>query len=288
MAGVSLAACVGVTPATGWAGPARGKNAQAEADAAAAMEEARTLYDKGKAAYETFQYQTAIDLWTEAYSKIPEDQPGIRNRMVYNIAAAQEKQYDVDKNVAHLRQAVLQLESWVKNFKAMYKKTPETAEEVAKAEARIDELEAKIAAIESGAAPEPPGEASDDPATAPAPQTSIGFESNFEVPPEVMENRKKQAAENESEGLIAAGWTVGGIGTLFALAGAGALAGASDTAGGRYGGGGALGLGLAMMAAGGVLLGVGYKKKKAIAGGDYSVAPVVGPRTAGAVFQMRF
>ena len=97
-----------------------------------------------------------------------------------------------------------------------------------------------------------------------APPSPVAFDSGYNPPPEVRRNRQKLAAENESEGLVAAGFTVGGIGLLIGIGGAGTLLGVSNTAG-QAGGGTALGVGLAMMVAGGVLLGVGYKKKKAIA-----------------------
>ena len=113
----------------------------------AALAESRALYDEGKARFDTFDYEGAVDLWTKAYAKLPEDNAGVRNAMVYNIATAQEKAYDVDKDLQHLRQAVLLLQSYIKNYKAIYKRTPETEAEVQKAENRIAALQERIASL---------------------------------------------------------------------------------------------------------------------------------------------
>jgi hypothetical protein len=294
---IALAVPCSVMPQLAFAGPSRKgakeakEAAKLSADEEAQLAEARDLFEQGKAKYDTFDYKGAIDLWQLAYSKVPTREAGVRHAMVYNIALAQEKAYDIDKDASHLRQAVLLLEQWVRDFKTMYKKTPETEAEVNKANTRIAELKRKIAAAE-GTEPEPdppPVEEPTEEDDPPPPSTQIEFDSGYTPPPEVLQERRKQAAENESEGLIAAGWAVGGIGLLFAAAGAGTLAGVRNTAG-RGGGGGGLGLGLSMIVAGSVLLGVGYKKKKAVARGDYSIvpAPILTPRMAGAGVTMRF
>jgi hypothetical protein len=294
---LAIATPFGVAPQLAWAGPGRAgkeakqaKEAKLSADEEAALAEARDLFEQGKAKYDTFDYNGAIALWQQAYSRVPPREAGVRNAMVYNIALAQEKAYDIDKDAQHLRQAVMLLEQWVKDFKALYQKTPETAAEVAKANERIAELERKIAIAEGG---EPPpvaeGEEGEPKEDDEPPPSAIEFDSGYSPPPEVLRERRKQAAENESEGLIAAGWAVGGIGVLFTAAGIGTLAGVRNTAG-RGGGAGGLGLGLSMMIAGSVLLGVGYKKKKAVARGDYSIAPapMFGPRLAGASLTVGF
>lgn len=264
------------------AGPAKAPETASEDEALA---EARALFERGQAKYETFDYSGAIDLWQQAYAVVPESQAGVRNAMVYNIALAQEKAYEVDHDPAHLRQAVFLLEEWVKKFKAMYKRTPETAAEVQKAQARIDELNAKLAALAGGGEPEPV-------ATDPVPSASeIEFDSGYTPPPEVLKNRERIAAENRAEGFIAAGWTVGGIGALFALGGTGALIAASDNDAGLAGGIGGLVLGTGMLVTGGVLLGIGYKakkKNKEAKKASVAFAPVVSPRLGGAAVRVRF
>ncbi len=268
-------------PATASAGPAAPASPGAADEAA--LEEARAMFERGRAKYDTFDYGGAIDLWQQAYAKVPQSQAGVRNAMVYNIALAQEKAFDLDHDVAHLRQAVLLLESWLASYKAMFKKTPETTAEAEKAQARIAELKARIAGIESGQETTTVEPAPLDPSG-----STIAFDTGYNPPPEVRKERQKARAANESEGLIAAGWTVAGIGGLITLGGAAALAAASDSTAGRGGGGAALGVGLAMLAAGGVLLGVGYKKKKEVQSGNYTFAPYGSPNGAGATFRMRF
>lgn len=272
----STVSATSLAPTTALAAPASDE---------AALEEARAMFERGRAKYDTFDYDGAIDLWQQAYAKVPDSQAGVRNAMVYNIALAQEKAYDVDKDVAHLRQAVLLLESWVASYKAMFKKTPETEAEVAKAQTRIQELKDRISAIESGTettTPEPEPTESGVPAA-----STITFDTGYNPPPEVRKQQEKARASNESEGLVAIGWTVAAIGGLIFLGGVGTVA-AVDSAAGRGGGGAGIALGGAMLIGGGVLLGVGYKKKKEIKQGNYSFAPYANPNGAGAAFRMSF
>ncbi|MCA9707381.1 MAG: hypothetical protein KDK70_16120, partial [Myxococcales bacterium] len=121
-----------------------------------AVDEARKLYDEGKARFDTFDYEGAVQLWTQAYAKLPEDAAGIRNSMVYNIATAQEKAFELDSDVQHLRQAQMLLESYIDNFKALYPRNPETKAEVDKAEDRIASLKERIADAEKGDTRPPP------------------------------------------------------------------------------------------------------------------------------------
>ena len=108
------------------------------------LEQAKQLYEKGKAKYATFDYNGAIDLWTEAYATIPEDADWIRNRMVYNIATAQQLAYDVDRDVGHLRQAVMLLEQYVIRYERLHDEGPQTQAEVDKARERIEALRQRI------------------------------------------------------------------------------------------------------------------------------------------------
>ncbi len=260
--------------------------APAPADEEAQLAEAREMFERGRSKYDTFDYEGAIDVWQQAMAKVPPSQAGVRNAMVYNIALAQEKAYDVDKDVAHLRQAVLLLEQWVGSYKAMFKKTPETEAEVGKAQKRIENLNARIKRIEAG---------EDTTTVAPPPSEtegggSIEFDTGYTPPPEVMREQKKAKANNRSEGMIAAGWTVGGIGGLVFLSGAAGTIGTAS-ASDNTGLGASIGVlvfGAAMLVTGGVLLGKGYKEKKAIEQGQYSVAPYLNRQGGGAAFSMRF
>lgn len=241
------------------------------------------MFEHGRAKYDTFDYEGAIDVWQQAMAKVPQSQAGVRNAMVYNIALAQEKAFDVDKDVAHLRQAVLLLEQWVGSYKAMFKKTPETDAEVGKAQQRIEGLNARIKRIEAGEETTTGAQPADTGA-------SIEFDTGYTPPPEVMREREKAKANNRSQGMIAGGWTVGAIGGLFFLGGA---SGTIVTAGtpGQEGLGASIGVlvfGTALLVTGGILLGKGYKEKKAIEEGQYSVAPYFNRQGGGAAFSMRF
>ncbi len=267
--------------------------AEPAGDDEAALAEARAMFERGRSKYDTFDYEGAIDLWQQAYAKVPESQAGVRNAMVYNIALAQEKAYDVDRDVAHLRQAVLLLQSWQASYKAMFKKTPETEAEVTKAQDRIDELQARIEKIEAGVETSTLAPSSTEGAQDSA-SADIEFDTGYTPPPEVRRERQKAQAADKSESKIAIGWTVGGIGAIVFLAGVAGTVGSSrigDRSDRRAGVGGSIGvtvLGGAMIAAGAVLLSQGYKEKKAIQQGKYSLAPYTDGTQSGLSFSMRF
>lgn len=264
-----------------------------EASSEAALDESKRLYDEGLAHFETHDYAGAVDKWTLAYSKLPQDATGQRNAMVYNIATAQEKAYEVDKDVQHLRQAELLLESYVKTYKDMYQKTPETKAEVDKANARIRALRDRIAAAESGAAPSAPVQ----PANPSGGQlgTHDGIQwSTGHAPPVDQEklayNRRLSAEASKADTFIIAGWATGSVGLFLLLIGTGAVVGGTrtDTNGATYGGVATLVLGAGGVAAGGALLGIGFKKRNAAREGRIAVQPLVSPTFAGAGVSGRF
>ncbi|MCA9655119.1 MAG: hypothetical protein H6712_32795 [Myxococcales bacterium] len=282
----------------------------------AALAESRALYDEGKARFDTFDYEGAVDLWTKAYAKLPEDNAGVRNAMVYNIATAQEKAYDVDKDLQHLRQAVLLLQSYIKNYKAIYKRTPETEAEVQKAENRIAALQERIARAERGEAEAPPAVA--DPGTPGEEGTAtdaipddarygsgavdgIQWNTGHNPPPDqelVTKNRLLAQEEEKTDHMLIGSYVLLSVGGVAALAGAGAVLGGralrdptDETAGrgARLGGYGMLGFGVASLIAGTALLVIGLdRRKKARQGSLVAGAPMLGPGLAGASLRVRF
>jgi len=119
------------------------ESAAAEPD----LSEVRDLYEQGKAKFDTFDYAGAVEVWTRVYAKLgdsPREQQ-IRNDVVYNIAMAQEKAFDLDHDVAHLRQATQLLRKYVEDYKTLHQATPQGRQEVERVEARIAELDQKIA-----------------------------------------------------------------------------------------------------------------------------------------------
>jgi hypothetical protein len=285
VAGVLATPAILLTPMTA--------QAAVVAPAADDADEAKRLYDEGLARFETHDYNGAVDKWTLAYGKLPEDATGQRNAMVYNIATAQEKAYDLDKDLQHLRQAALLLESYVANYKRIYKKTDETKAEVDKANVRIQGLRDRIAAAERGEVAAPPPTA---PTPVGAPRTSVdGIQWNTgHAPPvdkeKLAHNRLLATQAQKGDQMVIAGYVVGSIGLLFLLSGA-AAAGVGSNAesdGAVFSGVGLLVFGAAGVATGGALLGVGFKKKNAAKRGEIVLSPAAGRNFAGLGVAGRF
>ncbi len=322
---IALAVPAGATlvPATASAAGPAGPPAPAAPAAAAedpALGEAREMYDEGKARFDTFDYEGAVEMWTKAYARLPNDAAGVRNAMVYNIATAQEKAYELDKDVQHLRQAVLLLDSYIKNYKALYKRTDETAAEVAKAEARIASLKERIARAERGeeaAVATPPPAGTVPPGTTGSRYGSgevdgIAWSTGHNPPPDpelVAKNQRLAAEGRKTDRMLIGSYVALSLGGVFALAGASALLGASavetsaeteaDLTGepvdpdagssARGAGWGLLAVGLGGLVTGVVLIAVGFdRRNKARQGILVSGAPAVGPGFAGASVRVRF
>lgn len=282
------------------AGPAR--KDKTEGNREQALGEAKQLYEQGRAKFETFDYEGAVDLWTQAYAKLPEDAAGVRNAMVYNIATAQEKAYEVDKDVQHLRQAGLLLQTYVANYKAIFKKTPETKAEVQKAEERIAAINERIAAAERGEAPVAPPRT--DLANADAalgPVDGIVWNSGHNPPPDpaLVDKNKRLAAEGKKvDAMLISGYVVGSVGLVVLLGSASAFgAGAArdnsemDNDAGtnsRIAGFVLLGVGLAFVGTAGALIGVGFSRRAKLRRGELAVAPMLTPRGGGAALRFKF
>lgn len=129
----------------------------------AAIDRARELHERAQTRYEMFDYMSAIDLWMEAYRilKADESTREVRNAIVWNIASARIKAYEVDKDVTHLHQGLLLLRKYLQEFTEMYGNAPDAAtehEKITKKVAELDEL-IKMSAGDDKApgAPFPPG-----------------------------------------------------------------------------------------------------------------------------------
>jgi hypothetical protein len=294
-------ASLGLPPRVAKAAHTEPATTPGELDAAdrAALDESRRLYEEGKAKFDTVDFVGAIDLWTQAYARTPESAPGIRNAMVYNIATAREKAYELDGELQHLRQAILLLQSYVQSYQALYAKTPETEAEVSKARERIAQLQARIGAAERGESPAPAPNGSAAPGTL-AHNHAIMWNSGHSPPPdpELVERNRKLAAEGKkTDAMLIAGYVVGSVGLLFLLGSAGAFGagaaldeGSEDNAGqdSTTAGFVALGIGLGGVATGATLLGVGFSRRKKHQRGELTVAPALAPSFAGASLRLRF
>ena len=81
---------------------------QVQADQGA-LRRAEDLFRKGSTLYEATEYLGAIAAFTEALAivqDLPDAPVGTKLSLLYNIAAAREKQYEIDRDPQHLRQAL--------------------------------------------------------------------------------------------------------------------------------------------------------------------------------------
>ncbi len=249
-----------------------------------ALERARELYELGHACFETFDYEGAVQMWTEAYAEVPPQADWIRNRIVYNIATAQQQAYDVDRDIGHLRQAVLLLEQYATDYERLHEDGPETRAELDKAHARIDELSERIerdSRDEAAAAP-----------SNPARLDGIVWRPSSQPldPAQLERNQRLSSADRKTDRMLVASTVTLSLGGVLTLVGAGTVAGTQNgDAGARGAGYGTLGLGLAGLTTGVTLLAVGLKRRrKARRGTLVGAAPAVAPGFTGASVSMRF
>ncbi len=155
---LALAATLAVTSARAAAAPAVDLKAVGE------------LVQAGQTRFETADYAGAIELWTKAYSALPEEPAHAAQRgvLVYSIAQACVEAYSLDPQVLYLRKAERLLVSYQVSL------DPADAETRAAVQAQIDDLRAKIAEATPVDAPEvepePAPEPEPEPAAAPASQ----------------------------------------------------------------------------------------------------------------------
>lgn len=110
------------------------------------LQEAQTLYDRGTSRYDAADYTGAIEAFTQSLTivrDLPDDDTILQTRLqlLYNIARAHEKAYAIDKDTAHLRQA-LQL------YKRYSSEMPDTGESL-DAEVNIARVETKLRTLRS-------------------------------------------------------------------------------------------------------------------------------------------
>lgn len=278
-------------PHAAWAGPEPALDATAggEAEVAPAeptpRERAEDLYDRGRAKFETVDYLGAIELWTEAFAILADSPSGgsIKAALTYNIATAQERAFNIDHDVTHLRQAVELMMRYQKAVPTLFGDTAEGTEESAKIQSRIDALQARIAEVE----------AADRPASPAGPVEDAGTQD-------------KPAPDPTARPLIISGvvLTVVGVAGMGVMAGGLSIGNRSNDLSGlspmdyegrqeRFQQGergntlayvGGIGGGL-LLATGAVLLGLGIKRKRS---STVALAPWSGPGVAGATVRGRF
>ena len=138
--------------------------------------EARALYKDGEIKFQTADYEDALALWKKAYGMLPdgEDTRGMRHALVYNIAEAHSRAYEVSRNQTHLRKAKILLETYRSQHRELYGDETEAVAERTEVDDRIAELDKLIAESEAAgevAAPiSEPEEGEPDDAVAPPPE----------------------------------------------------------------------------------------------------------------------
>lgn len=110
---------------------------------------ARKLYESGLMHYQTSDYETAIALWQEAAGVLPRETGYrlIKAEVVFNVAQANDKWFEVDRNIKHLRQAKIALENFDEEIPEVYP-PDDIAVEREKVRTRIHALESKISQAE--------------------------------------------------------------------------------------------------------------------------------------------
>ncbi|MCA9685682.1 MAG: hypothetical protein KC457_26130, partial [Myxococcales bacterium] len=251
--------------------------------------EAEGMFRRGQAKYETADYRGAVELWTEAYAlvdPIPEN-AGIKALLLYNLAQAHVKAYELYAEPIHLKQALMLLQSFETSIDVLYEDETARAEEHEKVAAKIAEVQAAITAVEEAEK----ADKTEDPPPPVAP------------PPQDRSDVKPGVA------LLAAGGTLTAIGAAFGgLALGGMVVGsrandisdlqpddlaARESRFARGQSGNALAItgaviGGLMLPVGIALIAVGSSRNKKARASLAGVAPSFGPQGGGLVFSGRF
>jgi tetratricopeptide (TPR) repeat protein len=113
------------------------------------MAEAKELFDAGVARYTAADYGEAVTLWLEAFSLVPAtyDNRMIKAELIYNVARAQQKWFEIDKDVKHLRQSREILLRYVDELDALYGE--QAAMEREKVDEQIEDIDIQIAKWEA-------------------------------------------------------------------------------------------------------------------------------------------
>lgn len=119
-----------------------GAAAPAEAPAADAKAEAKRLFDEGSEAYNLGNFEVAIERFEAAYGLTR------ANPLLYNIAQAYTKRYELDQEPAHLRKAKVLFENFAKISES-------SGEDPRDARARAAAIDEKLAGLAVAAEPEP-------------------------------------------------------------------------------------------------------------------------------------
>lgn len=186
------------------AAPASGPDDAVETPPASGSS-AEVIFRRGQAKYETADYNGAIELWTEAYALVdstPEN-AAIKALLIYNLAQAHIKAFEIDDDAVHLKQAKQLLDSFAANLPMLYDDPAQLDEERGKVDELLEEIDEKLAAH--------------DPATV-EPETEV--DTNPDPPAPVVEPGTDEVdrAPGSGKPLVIAGGVVLGLGVLGGVA----------------------------------------------------------------------
>jgi tetratricopeptide (TPR) repeat protein len=288
-----------------------------EAQEDPALAEAKALYKDGEDKFETADYEEALALWKRAFAILPdgEETRTMRHALVYNIAEAHSRAYEVSRNPTHLRKAKILLENYRADHRALYGDEPDAVKERGEVDDRIAELDKKIAASEAaGEAAAPLSEGEGEVAPQPQPQP----DPNQKPPPQpkpLSPNAQWEASIRADPQLgpiwakggkqVGSGATLVAIGGFFTLVGGGLVAYGSYlkstpddgliqlNGSGSFVSGAVFGvIGLSMLIPGAVVLAMGVSKrnevKRARPRPSGMLYPSMVPRGAGFGYTLRF
>lgn len=266
---------------------------------------AQSLYKEGKTQYEIGEYEKALELWKQAYAKVDDtpDNLQVRHALVYNIAEAEVKVYEISKDVTHLRRARTLLDRYLSNHQKLYGDAPEAAKDRADAQSKLEEIDARLAEVESQAPAPATGGDTSTPASTPVAaedeEPDLAQQKLARIR-QIREDPKLRRKDKLYTGLIWGGTAVTVVGGILLIAApsvgvSAALNNAADdpTSGNYFrGAGGAVAVSGLLVAAGGVgmiITGTVLRKKhRAPRPAEVSFAPYKHRTGFGAAAQIRF
>jgi tetratricopeptide (TPR) repeat protein len=304
---LTLAVAIASAPLTIPNIAAAGAPAEAPAAEDPAFTEAKALYKQGEVKFQTADYEEALELWKRAFAILPDgdEYRGIRHALVYNIAEAHSKAYEISRNPTHLRKAKVLLENYRAAHRELYGDESDAVKERSEVDDRIAELDKKIA--DSQAAGEVAMPLNEDNAQAQAQPQQQGPQP-IAQPSKPLTPQQQWEADVKADPTLGPDWEKGnkrliggailtGIGGIFAIVSISSFViGSSGNVffpGVWYGTGGVTGaLALGMIIPGGVLIGTGAAKRRQVLEAkpkpSARLAPMLTPTNYGVGFVGRF
>lgn len=217
--------CFVLAISLGWMGVPSMVLASTTAQAEPSLERARTLHREGQDRYDTADYQGAIDLWTKAYGALPPTPEGAAMKpfVLYNIASARQKAFEIYGDVAELKQARALLIKFETTLGDIYDDPSEAEAERGRVQERLAVIEALIAEHEG--VPDPEEDAVDERTEHVGPQLDPA-EDEEQPPPDEPPPEDEGAGPDARliSGAILVGLGAGAAGLLVAGVGIGARA----------------------------------------------------------------